>query len=214
MDVAPKRRAGRPRRAVLDRDRILGVALDLLNSVGPQRFTMSALAAELGVQTPALYHYVGGKAELLAGMREVISDRIDATSFAEKAWDEAVVDWARSYRLAFAAHPNAIAIFATEPIAGAHRTLAMYEQVMRGFLAAGWAESEVLNHVVVLESFILGSALDAVAPPTMFDPADDAPDTPALARVYDRREAGGRDPADAAFELGLSVLVAGLKASR
>lgn len=212
MTHTPGRRVGRPSTSVLDRERILKAALDLLNSTGPEKFTMSALAADLGVKTPALYHYVKNKAALLIGMREHISNRIDTSGFHGKPWDEAVVQWARSYRSAFAAHPNVIALLATEPIAGAHRTLAMYEEVVQGFLAAGWRPDKVMNHVVVLESFILGSSLDAVAPAGIYDPGDDGQELPGLREALRCRVVDKGGPASTAFEEGLAVLVQGLQA--
>ncbi|WP_286166897.1 TetR/AcrR family transcriptional regulator C-terminal domain-containing protein [Arthrobacter sp. AQ5-05] len=210
MDLSEIRRAGRPRKSVLDREKILGAALELLNSVGPERFSMAALAGELGVKPPALYHYVKNKQALLVGMREVVSDSIDVSGFGVLPWREAVGRWARSYRDAFAAHPNAIALLATEPIAGAARTLAMYECVVQGFLAAGWEPGRVMSDIVALESFILGSALDMVAPDDMFDPGEDAPQTPGLVEVLAAQAPLGGSRADKAFGVGLDIMIDGL----
>lgn len=171
---------------------------------------MAALAGELGVKPPALYHHVKNKQALLVGMREVVSDSIDTSAFGAESWAVAVERWARSYRKAFSAHPNAIALLATEPITGAVRTLRMYERVIQGFLAAGWAESRVMGDLVALESFILGSALDAVAPDDMFEPGDAAAETPGLVSVLEQRLGSEGSRADAAFEIGLGIFIDGL----
>ncbi|MCV9993135.1 MULTISPECIES: TetR/AcrR family transcriptional regulator C-terminal domain-containing protein [Paeniglutamicibacter] len=210
MDSSEVRRAGRPRTSVLDRERILVAALRLLNSVGPEKFSMAALAGELGVKPPALYHHVKNKQALLVGMREVVNESIDVSGFGSLSWREAVERWARSYRAAFSAHPNAIALLATEPITGATRTLAMYECVVQGFLAAGWEASAVMGDMVALESFILGSALDVVAPDDMFDPGDAAAQTPGLAGVLAAQSALEGSRANHSFEVGLAIMIDGL----
>jgi AcrR family transcriptional regulator len=200
----------------LTRDLILLTALKVLNRTGPDKFTMAALAAELGVKTPALYHHVGGKSDILAGMREFVTAGIDTSVFGTLPWREAVAAWARSYRSAFAAHPYAIALLATLPVTGARRTLEMYEQTARGFREAGWPEDEVVNSIVALENFILGSALDAVAPADMFDPGDFAGEVPVFDDAVRARERAGTSPspADQAFEMGLAAIIEGLEARR
>ncbi|WP_309075940.1 TetR/AcrR family transcriptional regulator [Paenarthrobacter sp.] len=216
MSNTLQRKAGRPNKSVLSRELILAAALDVLERTGPEDFTMAALAADLGVKTPALYHHVGGKKEVLAGMREVISDRIDTSAFGTRPWPEAVSRWARSYRAAFAAHPYAIALLATLPVAGAHRTLTMYEAVAAGFRDGGWPEQLVVNNIVALENFILGSALDAVAPADMLEPGDFADKVPVFnAALRARGRTNSCAPAaDQAFELGLEAIVAGMDARR
>ena len=216
MSNTLQRKAGRPNKSVLSRELILAAALEVLERTGPDDFTMAALAADLGVETPALYHHVGGKKDVLAGMREVISDRIDTSAFGARPWPEAVSHWARSYRAAFAAHPYAIALLATLPVTGAHRTLSMYEAVARGFQDGGWPEQLVVNNIVALENFILGSALDAVAPADMLEPGDFAGEVPvfnAALRARDRTNSFA-PAADQAFELGLEAIVSGMDARR
>src|SRR5690606_33607761 len=111
--------------------------------------------------------------DLIAGIRELVSDRIDVSGFGTLPWDAAVDRWARSYREAFARHPPTIALLAVRPIAGATRTNRMYDDVCGGLVAAGWPEHEVLTVIVALESFILGAALDHSAPDDMLDIGDD-----------------------------------------
>src|SRR3954447_21829659 len=98
MSTSRSGKVGRPSEGVLTRDLILLTALKVLNRTGPDKFTMAALAAELGVQPPALYHHVGGRSDILAGMREYVTDGIDSSVFGTLPWHEAVVAWARSCR--------------------------------------------------------------------------------------------------------------------
>lgn len=209
----PARRVGRPTTTVLTRDLIATTALRLLDEAGTEDFTMAELGKALRVRPSALYNHVDGKDEVIAGIRELISDRIDVSAFATEPWDHAMLHWAHSYRFAFARHPPTIAMLATLPVKGAKRTMRMYETVVSAMVDAGWPESEVLQTIVAVESFILGSALDAVAPGDMFDPIGAEEEVPAFTSAYRAREEALTDsaPADIAFQVGIEALVAGLR---
>lgn len=211
---APARRVGRPRTAVLTRDLIAHAGLRLLDESGAEGFTMARLAEALRVRPSALYNHVDGKEDVIAGIRELISDRIDVSGFATRPWDEAMRQWSHSYREAFATHPPTIAMLATMPLRGARRTMRMYDTVVAAMVRAGWPEAEVLPAIVSVESFILGSALDVVAPADMFDPAGEEAEVPAFASAYAARSSAldGTAPADAAFALGLDAMLDGLRA--
>lgn len=176
---------------------------------------MRAVAKRLGVRPSALYNHVSGQAELIAGVRELVSNRISTEAFDRLPWDEALMEWARLYRVAFAAHPSTIALLAVVPIEGAGATSLMYDRVVSGMVRAGWDESKVLVAIVALESFILGSALDSSAPDDMMKPHADAGAT-AFVNAYRARENAlhtrGVRPADASFEFGLRAIVSGFKA--
>lgn len=216
IDVAEReqRRVGRPTTTVLTRDLIARAALQLLDASGPDGFTMSRLAQALRVRPSALYNHVAGKEDVIASMRELVSDRIDVSAFETEPWDQALLRWARSYRVVFARHPPTIALFATLPLKGALRTMRMYDTVVDAMLRAGWPQAEVLPAIVAVESFILGSALDAIAPGDMLDPAGVETEVPAFAAAYAARAVavGSASPADGAFALGLHALLSGLRA--
>ncbi|WP_017793022.1 TetR/AcrR family transcriptional regulator C-terminal domain-containing protein [Leucobacter salsicius] len=212
---APKRRVGRPRKNVLSRQLIIETGLTLIDEHGVEGAGMRSVAKRLGVRPSALYNHVSGQAELIAGVRELVSDRIPTEAFDHLPWDEALTEWAKVYRRAFVAHPSTIALLAVVPIEGAGATTLMYDRVVDALVRAGWDTSKVLVAIVALESFILGSALDAAAPDDMMKPSDDSAAV-AFAEAYRARESalGAREtrPADASFELGLRAMVAGLKA--
>ncbi|PPF36994.1 TetR/AcrR family transcriptional regulator [Pseudoclavibacter sp. AY1H1] len=207
----PARRAGRPVKPLITADGIAEGAIELLDDDGD--FTMTQLARHLGVGASALYNHVTGKEEVLARVRELVSDRIDVKIFDSTPFFEALGVWARSYRDAFARHPATIAVFATTALDGAGRTTEMYERVVGAFLSAGWPEEDVMTALVALEDFILGAALDAVAADDMFE-LRSPDDAPTLSRVTaaSRRSAWGEDPALASFEAGLDAMLTGLRA--
>ena len=210
------RKSGRPRVAVLSRDLILETALKLLDERGEQGAGIRDIARALEVRPSALYNHIGGQDDIIAGIRELVSDRIDVSGFGTLAWDDSVRRWAWSYRSAFAAHPPTIAIMVVTPLASKSRTSQMYETVCKGLIDAGWPERMVLSLIVSLECFILGAALDHVAPDNMMDPGDD-PTAPHFVAAYSARVSNlpspDARPTDTVFELGLEAMLAGLTAT-
>ena len=207
--VPTRRGAGRPPNRVLTPEKITAAALAVIRSKGYDGLTMSALARRLGVAPSALYNHVQSKAEVLQWIH--VMSGVDTTCFSRLPWDEAVRIWARSYRDVFARHTPLIPVIAVLQVRGAPRTLSMYEAVTEGFLRAGWPRERIVPAIVALESFIYGSAYDAVAPQDIFDTGSLAPGSPLFTAAV--QEQLGREEgraADTAFEAGLDALVSGL----
>lgn len=181
--------------------------MELIKVRGYAALTMAALARQLGVAPSALYNHVNSKRQLLLWIQDHVNREIDCSDFGARPWDEALESWAHSYRDAYARYSPLVPVIAVTPIAGSPHTVAMYEQVAAGLRAGGWPDDQIVDVVVAVESFILGSAMDAAAPDDIFDvPSAQAP---VLAEVVGARV--GRDAARAAFELGLATVLAGLR---
>lgn len=208
-----RRKAGRPRTNVLSRDLIMETSLRLITERGEAGASMRDISRELGVQPSALYNHVSGAEDVVGGVRELVSARIDVSGFADEPWDVALERWARSYRLAFAAHPPTIAILAVKPLVKGSQVSVMYDTVCAGLIKAGWPEERVLSLIVALESFILGAALDRAAPSDVLQHGA-SDETPHFLTAYEQRSLaiGDEAPADAAFDLGLKMFLLGLKA--
>ena len=84
-------------------------------------------------------------------------------------WDQAVRDWAWSYRDVFSRHTPLIPVIAVLPVTDAPKTLAMYEAVSAGFSGPAFPQERIVSAIVALESFIFGSAYDVTAPADIFD---------------------------------------------
>jgi hypothetical protein len=82
----------------------------------------------------------------------------------------------------------------------------MYSVLAEVFAAAGFAPRRTLEAITVLDSFVLGSALDAAAPEQVW--ADAPGDGGALHEAL-REGLGSPDRAEAAFRFGLELLLAG-----
>lgn len=198
---------------MLSRALILETALQLLDERGELGAGIRDVARALGVQPSALYNHVSGRDDIISGIRELIADRIDVSGFGTLAWDDAIRRWAHSYRTAFAAHPPTIALLSVTPLVAGSRTSHMYEAVCRGLREAGWPAAMVLDVVVALECFILGAALDYVAPDDMMNPGEDerVPHFVEAYRAASHASTAGR-PSDTRFALGLEAILAGLVA--
>jgi AcrR family transcriptional regulator len=198
---------GRPRVALLDRDKIGVAALELVDREGD--FTMLALARHLGVHVSSLYHHVpGGRSQVIELVRMLVTKRIDDSAFDRLPWDEAFTVWAQSYLDAFSAHPASIRLLATEPVRDPS-LVAAYSPVASGLRRAGFPDHQILAVITAAENFFLGAALDASAPDIVVSAAEPPADD--LRRVLDAAPSGpGR--AKQAYEVGVSVLVDGLRA--
>ncbi|WP_218957164.1 TetR/AcrR family transcriptional regulator, partial [Streptomyces sp. UH6] len=201
------RRRGRPTAPLLSQEKITRAAVELIEIRGYTALTMAALARQLGVAPSALYNHVSSKRQLLLWLQDHVNQEIDCSDFGSRPWDAALESWARSYREAYARHALLVPVIAVTPIAGSPHTVAMYEKVAAGLRAGGWPDDQIMDVVVAVESFVLGSALDAAAPDGIFDVPDGQ--APVLAAVVGARV--GRDTARAAFDLGLATVLAGLR---
>ncbi|MEV7769356.1 TetR/AcrR family transcriptional regulator C-terminal domain-containing protein [Microbacterium sp. NPDC086615] len=212
--AARPRPVGRPRVGVLSRRLIGETALRLLDDDRDTGFRMSDLARALGVRVSSLYNHVENKTAVFAEIREILAERIDANAAPDPRWDHALRNWAHAYRAAFAAHPSTVAYLSALPLDATSTVGRSYDHLASQLQDAGWSAAESMSVIVAVESFVLGSALDASAPQDMLDPGDRA-DVPTFAAAYHARrelaEAQGATPADLAFALGLDALLEGLR---
>ncbi|MFF8376372.1 TetR/AcrR family transcriptional regulator [Streptomyces sp. NPDC015661] len=192
---------GRPRRPLLDRERITTTALEIVDELG--EFSVPQIAKRLGVQTASVYHHVDGRDGIVELLRERVAAAIDGATLDQEPWDAAMAGWARSYRAAFAAHPRAIPLLTTSPVR-APKVLGQYEHAVGRLLDAGFALPAVMPVIIALENIVLGSALDMAAPETMWELADETA-TPRLARALGAVPEGRTDQA---FELALAGYLA------
>jgi AcrR family transcriptional regulator len=188
---------GRPRRPLLDRERITTTALEIVDEQG--EFSVPQIAKRLGVQTASVYHHVDGRDGIVELLRERVCAAIDTGTLDQEPWDAAMAAWARSYRAAFAAHPRTIPMLMTSPVR-APKVLEQYEVAVGRLLDAGFALPDVMPVIIALENLVLGSALDLAAPEAMWVVADETA-TPRLARALGAVPEGR---ADQAFELALT----------
>lgn len=210
-----RRKAGRPSTTVLTRERILDEAFELADRRGGD-FSVAAIARGLGVQPPAIYNYFASKADIISGMRGAIGHRVDPTVFERMPWHEAVLPWARDYLEAVGHHPGIIATLATIPVDSEPQSMREYEMIANSFRRDNYPEHRIVPALVAIESFIIGSALDALTPEDNLSPAAVPDLAPALfnaeATARSNAHEAGLTMARSVFEFGLAALVSGLRA--
>ena len=197
---------GRPTTPLLSTERIAATAIDLVDRTGG--FTIAQIAKTLGVRPSSLYNHVTSKAQIIEAMRSRIFETMPAAeSRATGAtWEQQVRSLLRSYRDAFAAHPRLVP-FLTAQTVSAPDVMRIYDDMARILSAAGLPHSRLLDIITVLDSFVIGSALDLIAPDEVWDAGQ--------AKSAELREAiasadSGRLRADRSFDLGLDLLLGGL----
>ncbi|MDL4773711.1 MULTISPECIES: TetR/AcrR family transcriptional regulator C-terminal domain-containing protein [Thermomonosporaceae] len=201
----------------LDRPVVVATALALLDEVGLDGLSLRRLAAELGVQAPALYRHFSGKDDLLRAMADAMFDGEMAVLDRPAPgadWADWLVARSRAVRRAMLSrrdggrlreHMHAPA----DQWPGLELLLQMMEE-------AGFEVVEAMSAIFALGGHILGSV---IAEQEARRPA--APDGegvridprrfPRLARAAALRTEG-RD-FDREFEYGLAVFIAGLRRS-
>lgn len=202
---------GRPRRALLSADLIVREALALIDADGVEGFSMPKLAARLGVKSASLYNHVDGRPAIVEGIRVLIVEEMDMSGFADRPWSEALIAWGRSYRTAFARHPNVIGLITTTTVTSP-ATLHMFETVVDALARGGWPPETIMPVLTSVENFLVGAAFDQAAPDVMIDVAEREDEVPQLAAALRAAGAAKAGRAEVAFERGLAALIDGLSA--
>jgi AcrR family transcriptional regulator len=197
----------RPRQPILSRQRIVEVATSILDSDGLDALSTRRLAGELGVSAPSLYNHFATKEAILDGIADAIVAQVDLTVLDAKDWADSLMAWARGYRRALAAHPNAVPFLARGP-ALRPAALALADGVYGMLTEAGWPRGYATRIGAAMRYLVAGSALGSFAQGFVDDPMVYAERYPHLRDAHRLREHSQRVD-DGAFELGLSTLVGG-----
>lgn len=194
----------RPSSPILSADGIADAAIALVDA--GKAFGVNALARELGVTPSSLYNHVEGRDAIVELMRGRLAVRAAISVPEGLAWDAVVAYVVRSQRAMFAEHPLVLPLLVGKPVTDV-TVLGYYEALAEALLSAGFPDDEVLVIVAVLDAFALGSGLDLSAPPEVWQ----AEPGSALGRLVAGGEPG-QVRADRAFDLGVDLLLASLRA--
>jgi AcrR family transcriptional regulator len=199
---------GRPRNPILSRRGIAEAALALVDAEGIEALTTRRLARELGVEGPSLYNHVAGRDDLLDEITALIAEDIDLSPLASDDWPAALREFARSYRAAFDAHPNAIGTIVQRPV-NTRIALDAYNLAFEALARWGWSPLEACRIMAALDFLVLGSAIEPFAGGFTRAPADYEAEHPYLAAGL--RAAHGHDIDNDGFELALDALLGALQ---
>jgi AcrR family transcriptional regulator len=199
----------RPKTPLLSRRGIAEAALELIDAEGLDGLSMRRLARRLGVEGASLYHHIASRDELLDEITAVIDERIEVRPVQDGDWRAALAAFARSYRRAFAPHPDVIAPIMRRPVR-TREALRGYDGAFAILLGAGWGGAEASAILAAIDYLVLGSAIETFAAGFDRPPEEYADEYPHLSRAL--READHDSLDDRGFELGLTTLIAGLGA--
>jgi AcrR family transcriptional regulator len=202
-----KRRAGAVR-GQLDRDRIVGVAAEMVEREGIDAFTMRALAARLGVGTMTVYGHFRDKDALLDA---VIDMRIGEVAIParEGEWRERLTALLRELRALLLRHPFGVRVRMSRPIAspGAMRVAASGLSALGDAgldsHAALYAWRALFNYTFASVAFETGAVSDAER-----QAMQAVAHVPADASEHELVEAVGASQ----FEFGLELMLDGIDA--
>lgn len=98
----------RPSTPLIIREKVLDEALELIDDVGFESFSLPQLAKRLGIRTPSLYHHFANRTELLAEVAKSVVDRFQPPEFDEQTqtWREWSVRMAIAMRDMILARPK------------------------------------------------------------------------------------------------------------
>jgi AcrR family transcriptional regulator len=198
----------RPRSPLLSRERIVERALAIIDADGLEELSTRRLARDLAVRAPSLYNHFATKEEILDAAANAIMAAVDLSMFGREEWPVALTQWARAYRAALVAHPNAVPLIARGP-ARRPAALRLAETVFGALVYAGWPRRDATSIGAAMRYFVTGSALGSFALGFEGDAALYAEDYPHLAEAH-RLRRHPREIDERAFEMGLESLIDGL----
>jgi AcrR family transcriptional regulator len=214
-------------RAPLTRERVLAVALELVDAEGLDALTRRRLASELDRDAMALYRYAPDRAALLDGIVELVLSELDlsgAEGIDSGDWQAQLRRGAHGFRSLALAHPHVVSLFLTRPISTplalrAPATLRPLEQLLQLLSDCGFGPSDSLLIYRMYVGFLYGHLFNET--PGMVVEPDETQDLLRLGlhRLPVREfpllrglagELAAYDGA-AALDAGLDILFAGLE---
>jgi TetR/AcrR family tetracycline transcriptional repressor len=209
------------------RERIVAVALELLDEAGLDGLTLRRLADRLGIRAPTLYWHVRNKRELLDLLAAAILDGALARwrePQPGQPWWEWLAARARVMRTELLAHrDSALVVSGNRPTSS---SLPGIERQLRALADAGFTPGDGLLALLTLNAYVLGDVLDIQAEDGRPGPAASDADPPGAGAVAGAGDAppgadafpllraatGALGSPDERFEYGLEVLIDGLRA--
>jgi AcrR family transcriptional regulator len=137
---------------VVQRDRVVALALSIADEEGLDAVSFRRLADELSVTPMALYHLVHDKADLLAAMIDLLLAEVDLDAGAGR-WEARLRAVLLSFVEACHRHPCAADLLRTNP-GGSARGAALLEATLALLVDAGFEREEGLRIVWRLSALL------------------------------------------------------------
>jgi len=207
----------------LTRDRIVLAALEFADEHGIEALKMRDLAQRLGFEAMALYRHVPKKDAILEGILDLVLREVEMPP-ATGDWADGIRTGAISFHEALDRHPWAAALL-TKPV-GLRPARAEFAESLLARLADAGFSAEVSFHAYhVLDAWIIGYSLWLTGHPTTAGERESVAerlgrgdisfdDYPRMAAHRDLHATDGPHRDVSAFEVGLDLMLDGLKGLR
>ncbi|AQZ60266.1 hypothetical protein BKM31_00920 [[Actinomadura] parvosata subsp. kistnae] len=193
---------------------IVATALRLLDESGLEGLTLRRLAAELGVQAPALYWHFKSKQLLLDAMAAaMMAEHLTRPDLEDPAkWREWLTAYAHSDRAMLNSRRDGARLAAgTRP---SPELFALVERSVAALERAGFGVGDALRGLFAVSGYVAGFVLEEQADRDR-GAEGEGPDLDAFRAEHPRLAAGlmeiGDPQGDAAFEGGLQLILDGLE---
>jgi AcrR family transcriptional regulator len=144
---------------LLTRERILTVALQLVDKHGIDALSMRRVASELDVDPMAIYHHLSGKRAVLVGIIELVFGELRVPQHEGKIWQERVRAFARAYHDLVRAHPQLALYLVSNLEVGANAVLGASELLYAALADAGLPAQQIVAAADLLVDYLNGLAL-------------------------------------------------------
>ncbi len=200
------------------------MALEIVDEVGTDAFSMRLLADRLGSGTATLYRHLASKDELMFYVVDRILGEvdidIDADTLGNSTWQHATARGASAFYEVLRSHPNALPLLVSQVPVGP-KALVNRERSMAVLLACGFPLDLAARAYTAVAHYVVGFALQQHAPgaPRPEDAARlrdlyralDAETYPATVAAADELTSV---PLDEEFRFGLQLLLDGIERRR
>ena len=200
------------------------VALEIVDEVGMDAFSMRLLADRLGSGTATLYRHLAGKHELMFYVVDRILGEvdidIDADTLSGTTWQHATARGASAFYEVLKSHPNALALLVSQVPVGPN-ALINRERSVAVLLACGFPLDLAARAYTAVAHYVVGFALQQHAPGAPqrenaarlreFYRALDAETYPATVSAADALTSV---PLDEEFRFGLRLVLDGIERRR
>jgi AcrR family transcriptional regulator len=157
-------RRGRPPRSG---ERIVAAALEIVDQVGADAFSMRLLADHLQSGTATLYRHFASKDELMAEVVDAILGEltvaVEEGGDRDESWRHATERWAGAFYELLKRHPRALPLFVSRVPIGPN-ALAARERSLELLLAHGFPADLAARAYTAVAHYVVGFALQQHAP--------------------------------------------------
>ena len=206
-------------RPPLNRDRILGAAVEIADERGVGAVTMREVASRLGVEAMSLYNHVANKDDILDGMIDLVVQEFDLPTDVGD-WREAMRRRAVSAHEVFGRHPWTPMLLDSRGSSGPS-ALRYFDWVLGTLIQAGFSIDDAARAFSLLDSYIYGFGIEQINFSAEGDASPEeraeamlefipAEQYPYLHRMASHAMEVGYD-AEADFDFGLEIILDGLE---